>query len=128
MKRNGLEEFYINLKRNNINETILKEIEKEMRGEWKMKKEIENLLNSENAYLDLNKFCCLHRWQKNAFGESVDCLKAEFSITTTYDYSEYITARDWRGVVEQVRAAHTRAFAKASEVLSTELKAGYIRG
>ena len=33
MKRNGLEEFYINLKRNNINETILKEIEKEMRGE-----------------------------------------------------------------------------------------------
>ena len=47
MKRNRLEEFYINLKRNNINETILKEIEKEMRGEWKMKKEIENLLNSE---------------------------------------------------------------------------------
>ena len=128
MKRNGLEEFYINLKRNNINETILKEIEKEMRGEWKMKKEIENLLNSENSYLKLNNFCELHRWQKNAFGEPVDCLKVEFSITTTYDYSEYITARDWRGVVEQVRAAHTRAFTKASEILSTELKAGYIRG
>lgn len=128
MKRNGLEEFYINLKRNNINETILKEIEKEMRGEWKMKKEIENLLNSENAYLDLNKFCCLHRWQKNAFGEPVDCLKVEFSITSTFDYREEITARDWRGIVEQVRDAHTRAFAKASEVLSTELKAGYIRG
>lgn len=128
MKRNGLEEFYINLKRNNINETILKEIEKEMRGEWKMKKEIENLLNSENAYLDLNKFCCLHRWQKNAFGEPVDCLKVEFSITSTFDYREEITARDWRGIVEQVREAHTRAFAKASEVLSTELKAGYIRG
>lgn len=128
MKRNGLEEFYINLKRNNINETILKEIEKEMRGEWKMKKEIENLLNSENAYLDLNKFCCLHRWQKNAFGEPVDCLKVEFSITSAFDYREEITARDWRGIVEQVREAHTRAFAKASEVLSTELKAGYIRG
>lgn len=128
MKRNGLEEFYINLKRNNINETILKEIEKEMRGEWKMKKEIENLLNSENAYLDLNKLCCLHRWQKNAFGEPVDCLKVEFSITSTFDYREEITARDWRGIVEQVRDAHTRAFAKASEVLSTELKAGYIRG
>lgn len=128
MKRNGLEEFYINLKRNNINETILKEIEKEMRGVWKMKKEIENLLKSENAYLDLNKFCCLHRWQKNAFGEPVDCLKVEFSITSTFDYREEITARDWRGIVEQVREAHTRAFAKASEVLSTELKAGYIRG
>lgn len=93
-----------------------------------MKKEIENLLESENAYLDLNKYCSLHRWQKNAFGEPVDCLKVDFSITTTYDYSEYITARDWRGVVEQVREAHTRAFANASEVLSTELKAGYIRG
>ena len=93
-----------------------------------MKKEIENLLNSENSYLKLSNFCTLHRWQKNAFGEPVDCLKVEFSITTTYDYSEYITARDWRGVVEQVRAAHTRAFTKASEILSTELKAGYIRG
>ena len=93
-----------------------------------MKKEIENLLNSENAYLDLNKFCCLHRWQKNAFGEPVDCLKVEFSITSAFDYREEITARDWREIVEQVREAHTRAFAKASEVLSTELKAGYIRG
>lgn len=36
MKRNGLEDFYINLKRNNINETILKEIEKGVR-KWNLK-------------------------------------------------------------------------------------------
>lgn len=93
-----------------------------------MKKEIETLLNSENSYLKLNNFCELHRWQKNAFGEPVDCLQAEFSITRAFDYLEYITARDWQGVVEQVREAHVKAFAKASEILSTELKAGYIRG
>lgn len=93
-----------------------------------MKKEIENLLIEQDGYLKLNNFCTLHRWQKNAFGEPVDCLQAEFSITSAFDYLEYITARDWQGVVEQVREAHIKAFAKASEILSTELKAGHIRG
>lgn len=93
-----------------------------------MKKEIENLLNSEDDYLQLNKYCALHRWTRNALYEPVDCLKVEFSILHAYDYNEEITARDWQGIVEQVRKAHITAFAQASEELSRELKNGYIRG
>lgn len=93
-----------------------------------MEKEIKNLLESENAYLNLSKFCRLHRWQKNAFGESVDCLKVDFSITSTFDYSEYIFARYWRDIVDKVIEAQHRAFKEADRILSTELKVGYIRG
>ena len=94
----------------------------------KMKKEIEKLMESQDAYLDVNKYCTLHRWQQNAFGVPVDCLVAEFNITRAFDYIEDITARDWHGVVEQVREAHSRAFADAAKTLSTELKAGKLRG
>ena len=93
-----------------------------------MKKEIETLLNGENSYLNLNKFCRLHRWQKNAFGELVDCLIAEFSIVSAFDEIETITARNWREIIEQVREAHKKAFESAGKRLSNELKAGYIRG
>lgn len=93
-----------------------------------MKKEVENLLKEKDGYLKLSNFCTLHRWQSNALGENVDCLKADFSITSAFDYCEQITARDWQGIVEQVREAHARAFAQASNILSNELKSGRIRG
>lgn len=93
-----------------------------------MKKEIENLLNSEKGYLKLNAYCELSRWQKDALGGHVDRLQAVFSIVHAFDYIEEITARNWQGIVEQVRKAHITAFAQASEELSRELKNGYIRG
>lgn len=91
-----------------------------------MKKEIEKLLKSEDAYLKLNKFCTLHRWTKNAFGEQVDCLRAEFSILHEFDHLKELTARDWRGIVEQVCELQQKVLKVVGETLSKELKNGYI--
>ena len=93
-----------------------------------MKKEIENLLNSEKGYLKLNAYCELSRWQKDALGGHVDRLQAVFSIVHAFDYIEEITERTCQGVLQQVEEAHNKAFANAAKVLAIELKNGYIRG
>ena len=89
-----------------------------------MKNEILKLLNSENDYLKINKFCSLHRWQKDALGYSVDCLKVEISLTHAFSHCYTITARDWREIVEEVKNAQTQAFKDAVEELNKQLANG----
>ena len=59
-----------------------------------MKKEIIKLLNSEQAYLKINKYITLKRWTKNAFDDEVDCLQAISSIEHCADGHKYIQSRD----------------------------------
>lgn len=91
-----------------------------------MKKEIEKLLKSEDAYLKLNKFCTLHRWTQNAFGERVDCLEAQFSVLSEFDYIEMVKSRIWREIVDEVCELQQKVFKVVGETLSKELKNGYI--
>lgn len=90
-----------------------------------MKKEINELLSSENATLRLNKFCTLYRWQVNALGERVDFLRAEFSVTHQYSHSYAVTARSWQKIIEEIQLLQSKAFADAANQLNTQLKNGY---
>lgn len=91
-----------------------------------MKKEINELLKRENAYLRLSNCCRLHRWKKDALNADVDYLMAEFSINRAFDYRSCISSRDWRGIIDEVIDAYQRAFEYVGEKLSSELRAGYI--
>lgn len=91
-----------------------------------MKKEINELLKRENAYLRLSNCCRLHRWKKDALNGDVDYLMAEFSIERAFDYRSHISSRDWRGIIDEVIDAYQRAFEYVGEKLSSELRAGYI--
>lgn len=93
-----------------------------------MKKEIETLLKKDDGYLKLSNWCTLHRWTKDAFGNKVDCLQAEFSILHAYDFTGKINSRDWQGIIAEVQEFHKVAFSQAGETLANELKGGYIRG
>lgn len=93
-----------------------------------MKKEIENLINSENGKIDINKCCVLYRWTENALGDPVDCLHVEFNIIGKPDYVFPIKSREWRKIVEEIAEAQTIAFQKMAEKLNKELENGYIKG
>ena len=91
-----------------------------------MKKELNALINSEDATLKINAFCYLHRWTKNALGENIDCLTVTFDLNYVSSHTYYLAARDWQGIVAEVQEAQTKAFADAAATFNTQLKNGYI--
>lgn len=93
-----------------------------------MKKEIENLVRSEDALLRLSPFCALHRRKKDGIGTPVDHLTADFRILSSHDASVEIQSRDWNGILVEVQEAQTQVFAEAAKTLNREISNGYIRG
>jgi len=94
-----------------------------------MKKEIEALLRSDDAVLRLNQFTRLTRWKVYELGKiepKYDGLEVSFSINSAIEYTQEIKARDWQGIVEEVKEATTTAFELASERLNKELSNGYV--
>lgn len=91
-----------------------------------MKREIDELLMCENAYLKLSNCCRLHRWRKDALNGDVDYLMAEFSIERAFDYRANISSRDWRGIIDEVIDAHQRAFGSVCDKLINDLGVGYL--
>ena len=92
-----------------------------------MKKQIENLLASENSTLDLNKFATLHRWQKDALNDQdCDCLVCSISLISSCACIRDISSRDWKGIIAEVEEIIREVFAKAAETLCKNLENGYI--
>lgn len=91
-----------------------------------MKKEIEKLLTSERADLRINQYALLHRWTKTADGRDVDWLELTISIVHSADHSYRIKARDWEGIVAEVRGAMAEAFVDAAQTFDKRLANGYL--
>lgn len=91
-----------------------------------MKKEIMELINSEEGTLKINDFCTLYRWTKTALNEDVDKLEARFSIIHYSSHVVEIQSREWRSIVDEVAYAQTKAFADSADELNKQLINGYI--
>ena len=92
-----------------------------------MKKQIENLLASENSTLALNKFATLHRWTKDSLnGQGCDCLACSISLLSSCDCIRDISSRDWKGIIAEVEDIIRERFATASATLCRNLENGYI--
>ena len=91
-----------------------------------MKKEIMELINSEEGTLKVNKFCMLRRWTKTALNEDVDKLEAIFSITHYSSHVVEIQSREWKSIVDEVALAQAKAFADSADELNKQLINGYI--
>ena len=93
-----------------------------------MKKEINELLNSKDAILKLNKVARLHRWQVDGLGYDCDALKIEFDNPTgcVSFFSKEIKSREFKYIVQEIEEA-TREFArKWEEKMISEIHNGYI--
>ena len=69
-----------------------------------MKKQIINLVNSEEGVFTLNNIAYLRRWTKDALGNPVDRLQIEFKNINGVNFAIYdaeITHRDYEGIIKE---------------------------
>jgi hypothetical protein len=97
-----------------------------------MKKQIMNLVNSQEGSFRLNKFSSLKRWTKDALNSDIDRLQIRFDSLNDICIKACpvvdITARDYDGIIEECRTATEEFFNAAIAQINNELKAGYWMG
>ena len=92
-----------------------------------MKKEIKELLSTENGWLRINQLSTLHRWTVTGIGEEVDKLELRFAPVNgrEFGFSKIIKSRDYSGIIEECAAATTEFCNEVSSRLVKDLRAGY---
>lgn len=94
-----------------------------------MKKEILNLVESNEGEFVLNNISRLRRWTNSAIGENVDKLVIEFENINNVNFgvaSKEIVARDYNGIINEITIATKEYLQEVSNRLCSNLKCGYI--
>lgn len=94
-----------------------------------MKKEILNLVESNEGKFVLNNISYLRRWTNSAIGENVDKLVVEFENINNFNFgvaSKEIVARDYNGIINEITIATKEYLQEVSNRLCSNLKCGYI--
>jgi hypothetical protein len=94
-----------------------------------MKKEILNLVESDEGKFTLNNISYLRRWTNSAIGENVDKLVVEFENINNVNFgvaSKEIVARDYNGIINEITIATKEYLQEVSNRLCSNLKCGYI--
>ena len=93
-----------------------------------MKKEILNLVKSEEGILRLNNISFLRRWTKDALNNPVDKLVIEFDSINHVRYSLYerdIESRDFEGIIKECEEKTHLFLTEVSNVICSNLRNGY---
>lgn len=90
----------------------------------KILQEIESLLASENATFEVNKYCKLHRFKKDCFGNSVDELQAVFNIVDNFCSIYEIKNRKPHAIVRELARCQSCAFSIATGALNDKILEG----
>lgn len=93
-----------------------------------MKKEIMNLINSEQGIFRLNNISYLHRWTKNAIGNDVDMLMLEFDTINNVSMGGRnfdVLSRDFEGIIEECQKITSEYLLSVSEELCKNMRSGY---
>nr|DAL18354.1 MAG TPA_asm: hypothetical protein [Caudoviricetes sp.] len=94
-----------------------------------MKKEILNLVESNEGEFVLNNISYLRRWTNSAIDENVDKLVVEFKNINNVNFgvaSKEIVARDYNGIINEITIATKEYLQEVSNRLCSNLKCGYI--
>lgn len=94
-----------------------------------MKKEILNLVESNEGEFVLNNISYLRRWTNSAIDENVDKLVVEFKNINNVNFgvaSKEIVARDYNGIINEITIATKEYLQEVSNHLCSNLKCGYI--
>lgn len=93
-----------------------------------MKKEILDLVKSEEGVYRLNNISKLHRWTKTALDETVDKLRIEFDTINDVDFGLHsfeIESREYDGIIAECEKAIKTYLEEVAQTLIKNLKAGY---
>ncbi len=93
-----------------------------------MKKEIMQLVSSNEGQIRLNSISYLRRWTKTAIGTPVDKLELVFDSINNVRFSIYdteIKSRDYNGIIKECEELTSRFLAEVSRSLCNDLRAGH---
>lgn len=90
-----------------------------------MKKEILNLVNSEEGELRINQYFKLERWTKDALNESVDKLALSCNIVESSRGLIEIKSRDFLGIKEEISSIMQKQLDIVKEKLLNNFSVGY---
>lgn len=98
-----------------------------------LKKEITNLINSEEGTLKLNSISFLRRWHTtNGLGEEYDRLEIRFDtlngLCIKGCFAAEITSREYKGIIAECEKATQKFFEEAANQISNDLRSGHWRG
>ena len=87
----------------------------------KILQEIQRLLASENATFEVNKYCKLHRFKKDCFGNAVDVFEAVFTISEDFSSIYEIQNRKPQAIVRELARCQSAAFSLATGSFNDKL-------
>lgn len=93
-----------------------------------MKKEILDLIKSDEGQFVLNNISYLKRWTKSGIGENVDKLAVEFKNINNVNFgysSKEIFSRDFDEIITEITIATQEYLQEVSNELCRNLKNGY---
>lgn len=93
-----------------------------------MKKEILDLIKSDEGQFVLNNISHLKRWTKSGIGENVDKLVVEFKNINNVNFgysSKEIVSRDFDEIIKEITIATQEYLQEVSNELCRNLKNGY---
>lgn len=93
-----------------------------------MKKEILDLIKSDEGQFTLNNISYLKRWTKSGIGENVDKLVIEFKNINNVNFgysSKEIASRDFDEIINEITIATQEYLQEVSNELCRNLKNGY---
>lgn len=92
-----------------------------------MKKDIMNLVNSENGSLRINHIAQLKRWKTDAIGNKVDCLEIVFDNINGVNYpgNMLIKSRSYNDIITECAACIEQYMNGIANRLISDLRNGY---
>lgn len=93
-----------------------------------MKKEIMNLVKSDDGMFSLNNMSYLKRWTRDALGNKVDRLEIRFCVINNMYFNNCvyeIEARDYDGIIEECAKATEAYFTEVQRKLISNMRNGY---
>lgn len=93
-----------------------------------MKKEIMNLVNSEQGIFRLNNISFLKRWTKDAIGNDVDKLMLEFDTINNVSIGIRnfdVLGRDYESIIEECQKITSKYLLSVSDELCKNIRSGY---
>ena len=92
-----------------------------------MKKELQRLLNSSSATLQINQYFKLKRFTEDILSNDIDVLQLESNLLSSCSNITEIKSRDFEGIIQEIKQAMQNDFDNARDKLLSDFENGYFR-
>ena len=92
-----------------------------------MKKELQRLLNSSSATLQINQYFKLKRFTEDILSNDIDVLQLESNLLNSCSSITEIKSRKFEDIIQEIKQAMQNDFDNARDKLLSDFANGYFR-